>query len=933
MPNKSPYLPKDIEESIYHEWEQTGVFSPSDKVNTFSLMIPPPNVTGTLHMGHGFQNAIMDCLVRFKKMQGYSTLWQVGTDHAGIATEMVVERLLAKEGISKTNLGRKKFIEKVWDWKHQSGDTITQQLRRLGGSLDWENERFTCDDKYTEAVQHAFIELFDAGLIYQGYRLVNWDPKLQTSLSDLEVINEERDGKIWTIRYAIENSDTYVEVATTRPETLFGDMALAVNPEDSRYSHVIGKRAIIPTANRSVPIIEDSYVDSAFGTGVVKITPGHDFHDYEVGQRHGLHLNDSGEAMTGETSMFLPISIMDKNACLHGEIPNEFKGLERFQARKLLLEKLGSMKMLVAEKDHRINIPIGDRTNEILEPLLTKQWYVDAKTLALPAIKAVKNNEIKFVPQNWEKTYFQWMDNIQDWCISRQLWWGHRIPIWFDENENAYAGTSESHVRQKYRIDGALRQEEDVLDTWFSSSLWTFATLGWPKKTERLELFHPTSTLVTGFDIIFFWVARMIMMTIYFMKEIPFKEIFITGLIRDENGQKMSKSKGNILDPIDLIDGITLEKLIEKRTFGLMQPQLEEKIIAATRKQFPNGIDSYGTDALRFTFYSLAAPGRDINFDIGRIGGFKNFCNKLWNAMHFIDFQIEKHDFEWNLEANAFMHPLNSWMHKQIIEASQLIEDHIRNYRFDLASVTLYELVWSKYCDWYIELSKNLLTEAQKEQEKLLITGLIVNLEDIVKLAHPFMPFITEKIHRKLRAIQGKDQTVFLVNTSMPSLREPVIKDNGFINDAIQIISSIRTIRSELELDNQISLALNVPQDISNETLKDMNALKAPLARMCGVENLIQQELDQSTHAINLLISGVKYQLIFPDNFNFDKIVESLRDKKIKIVEQIDLIESKLNNQNFITKAPQDVVTNQQQKLIQLKKENQYLEESINKYS
>ena len=934
MSKKSPYLPKDIEESLYHEWEEKRAFAPGDKPGTFSLMIPPPNVTGTLHMGHGFQNAIMDCLIRFKKMQGFASLWQVGTDHAGIATEMVVERLLAKDGISKTDLGREKFIEKVWDWKNQSGNTITQQLRRLGGSLDWEHERFTCDEDYEHAVQHAFIELFDAGLIYQGYRLVNWDPKLQTSLSDLEVLNEEKVGKIWTISYAIEDSNDCLQVATTRPETLFGDMALAVNPNDDRYSSYIGQKAIIPVANRSIPIIADTYVDSEFGTGVVKITPGHDFNDYEVGQRHGLHLKESGEASIGDESKFLPISIMDKDACLQGEVPDKFKGMERFVARENLLEELRTCSALVGEDDHNIKLPIGDRSNEILEPLLTKQWYVDAKSLAKPAIQAVKNGEIKFVPKNWEKTYFQWMENIQDWCISRQLWWGHRIPIWFDDDGNAFAGNSEEHVREKYEIKGPLKQDEDVLDTWFSSSLWTFATLGWPKETDRLALFHPTSTLVTGFDIIFFWVARMIMMTMYFMKEIPFKEIFITGLIRDENGQKMSKSKGNILDPIDLIDGISLEELIRKRTFGLMQPQLEEKIITATQKQFPNGIDSYGTDALRFTFYSLAAPGRDINFDIGRISGFKNFCNKIWNAMHFIGFQIDKYGYEKDLAMNPFEHPLNIWMHEQIVKSTNAITQHIENYRFDLASNELYELIWSKYCDWYIELTKNQLSQANHLEQSALIGGLIANLEDIVKLAHPFMPFITEQVFRNLKKLQSESFPDFLVDSGMPQQQE-IAKNNinPFLDDIIDCIASVRATRNDLNLDNKITLALNIPPSASKHLFNSINTLKPSFNKMCGIADIYSKDLDKHSKAINILIAGEKCQLVLPENFSFDDVLSSLKNKLEKIQEKISSIEKKLANEDFISKAPKNVVTNQQEQLQELVQEKESLEESIKKYS
>jgi len=585
--DKKPYDPSEIEQKLYQEWEDSGLFEPGDGSESYSIAIPPPNVTGTLHMGHGFQNAIMDCLIRYYRMCGKNTLWQVGTDHAGIATEMVVERRLNAEGKSKDDIGRESFEKEVWNWKKYSGNKITSQLRRLGSSLDWSSERFTLDDEYQHAVLNAFIQLFEEGLIYQGKRLVNWDPVLETSLSDLEVINKELKIKIWEIRYQLEGANEFVTVATTRPETLLGDMALAVNPSDKRFAHLIGKNASIPLCDRLIPIVADDYVDPEFGTGVVKITPGHDFNDYELGKRHGLHMDDALQCHSGDQAAFAPISILNKKVEIIGVAPKKFHGMDRFEARKSILKDLDKEELLVSEEEYESTLPYGDRSDQILEPLLTDQWYVDAKTLAKPAIEAVKSKEIQFVPANWKKTYFQWMDNIQDWCISRQLWWGHRIPIWYDESNQPYAGLSENDVRKKHNLTGELRQEEDVLDTWFSSSLWTFATMGWPEENEKLKLFHPTTTLVTGFDIIFFWVARMIMMTKHFMKEVPFKEVYITGLIKDENGQKMSKSKGNILDPIDLIDGVSLEDLLAKRTEGMMQPQLKEKIIKQTKKTVP----------------------------------------------------------------------------------------------------------------------------------------------------------------------------------------------------------------------------------------------------------------------------------------------------------------------------------------------------------
>ncbi|MGB2204497.1 MAG: valine--tRNA ligase, partial [Gammaproteobacteria bacterium] len=723
--DKKPYDPSEIEQKLYQEWEDSGLFEPGDGSESYSIAIPPPNVTGTLHMGHGFQNAIMDCLIRYYRMSGKNTLWQVGTDHAGIATEMVVERRLNAEGKSKDDIGRESFEKEVWNWKKYSGNKITSQLRRLGSSLDWSSERFTLDDEYQHAVLNAFIQLFEEGLIYQGKRLVNWDPVLETSLSDLEVINKELKIKIWEIRYQLEGADEFVTVATTRPETLLGDMALAVNPSDKRFAHLIGKNASIPLCDRLIPIVADDYVDPEFGTGVVKITPGHDFNDYELGKRHGLHMDDALQCHSGDEAAFAPISILNKKVEIIGVAPKKFHGMDRFEARKSILKDLDKEELLVSEEEYESTLPYGDRSDQILEPLLTDQWYVDAKTLAKPAIEAVKSKEIQFVPANWEKTYFQWMDNIQDWCISRQLWWGHRIPIWYDESNQPYAGLSENDVRKKHNLTGELRQEEDVLDTWFSSSLWTFATMGWPEENQKLKLFHPTTTLVTGFDIIFFWVARMIMMTKHFMKEVPFKEVYITGLIKDENGQKMSKSKGNILDPIDLIDGVSLEDLLAKRTEGMMQPQLKEKIIKQTKKQFPDGIESYGTDALRYTFYSLASPGRDINFDIGRIKGYRNFCNKIWNAFRFIEMQATNHNYQ---SGDISEDILSGWIGSKIQQTAENCHTHIKNYRFDLASAEIYELVWSHFCDWYIEFSKVAIQKSEDhDQTNDLIGNLITN--------------------------------------------------------------------------------------------------------------------------------------------------------------------------------------------------------------
>jgi len=923
--DKKPYDPSEIEQKLYQEWESSGLFEPGEDSDSYSLAIPPPNVTGTLHMGHGFQNAIMDCLIRYHRMSGKNTLWQVGTDHAGIATEMVVERRLNAEGKSKESIGREAFEKEVWDWKKYSGNKITSQLRRLGSSLDWSSERFTLDDEYQHAVQSAFIQLFEDGLIYQGKRLVNWDPVLETSLSDLEVVNKDLTIKIWEIKYQLEGSDQFVTVATTRPETLLGDMALAVNPGDERFSHLIGKNAEIPLCNRLIPIVADDYVDPEFGTGVVKITPGHDFNDYELGKRHGLHLVDETQCRTGTEKEFDPISILSKAVKIIGIAPEKFHGMDRFDARAEILNDLKKNDYLIKESEYESTLPYGDRSDQILEPLLTDQWYVDAKTLAKPAIEAVKSKEITFVPANWEKTYFQWMDNIQDWCISRQLWWGHRIPIWYDENGQAFAGHSEDDVRAKNTLTGPLTQEEDVLDTWFSSSLWTFATLGWPEKNSKLELFHPTTALVTGFDIIFFWVARMIMMTKYFMKEVPFKEVYITGLIKDENGQKMSKSKGNILDPIDLIDGVSLEELLEKRTEGMMQPQLKEKIIKQTKKQFPDGIDSYGTDALRYTYYSLASPGRDINFDIGRIKGYRNFCNKIWNAFRFIEMQAANYDYQ-NTKPRS--DALSEWMAQKIFQSSISCKAHIETYRFDLAAAEIYELVWSNFCDWYIELSK---VAIQKSEDPAVTADLIGNLfknfESILKLIHPFMPFISEELFSKINSIKGLDESQFLVEIGFDKLEA---SNDSEVDEIINIVSEIRVIRGENLNIKDETLHLVLSGDISP-------ALKIVITQfeqvICKIAKLDAIEMNNNEYEESIEKTMVGYKIIIPLTGLIDPQEELARLQKdlSGIENDIKIIGSKLENEQFISKAPEAVIQKEKEKIAEAENKKLMLEKSIAK--
>jgi valyl-tRNA synthetase len=926
--DKKPYDPSEIEQKLYQEWESSGLFKPGNGSDAYSLAIPPPNVTGTLHMGHGFQNAIMDCLIRYHRMCGKNTLWQVGTDHAGIATEMVVERRLNAQGKSKDGIGREAFEKEVWNWKKYSGNKITSQLRRLGSSLDWSTERFTLDDEYQHAVISAFIQLFEEGLIYQGKRLVNWDPVLETSLSDLEVINKELKIKIWEIQYQLEGADEFVTVATTRPETLLGDMALAVNPSDERFVHLIGKNASIPLCNRLVPIVADDYVDPEFGTGVVKITPGHDFNDYELGKRHGLHMDDTLQCHAGDEAAFAPISILNKKVEIVGVAPKKFHGMDRFEARKSILKDLDKEKLLVSEEEYESTLPYGDRSDQILEPLLTDQWYVDAKTLAKPAIEAVKSKEIQFVPANWEKTYFQWMDNIQDWCISRQLWWGHRIPIWYDESNKPYAGFSEEDVREKHHLTGELRQEEDVLDTWFSSSLWTFATMGWPEENEKLKLFHPTTTLVTGFDIIFFWVARMIMMTKHFMKEVPFKEVYITGLIKDENGQKMSKSKGNILDPIDLIDGVSLEDLLAKRTEGMMQPQLKEKIIKQTKKQFPDGIESYGTDALRYTYYSLASPGRDINFDIGRIKGYRNFCNKIWNAFRFIEMQAANHNYQ---SGDTSEDILSRWIGSKIQHTAENCQTHIKQYRFDLASAEIYELVWSHFCDWYIEFNKAAIQKSDDhEQTNRLIGNLITNFYSILELLHPFMPFITEELSSKLANLANTEKSGFLVESGFAHARTTDNNTEKYMDEIINIISALRVIRAENQNIKNENLHLIISTDLNSEiqaVIHENEAVIAGIAKLDGIEftdNVPAESIEKT-------MGGYKLAIPLEGLIDPAEEIERLQKELEGVENDIKIISSKLANKQFVEKAPAAVVEKEKAKITDAENKKAMLEKSIAK--
>ena len=725
------YNPTEVEEKWVEIWSNEVVSNKSSK-ESFSQVIPPPNVTGTLHMGHSFQYAIMDFYTRYNHMSGKKAHWQVGTDHAGIATQMVVENNLSKKNIDRKDLGREKFLQEVWKWKDFSEDKIQSQIKRLGSTVDWNKYRFTLDDKFSMAVNKAFIDLYRNKKIYRGYRLVNWDPSLKTAVSDLEVVRQEKKGTIWYIKYPIDSSDKFITVATTRPETLFGDMAIAVNQNDERYKDLIGKYAVLPFVERKLPIIGDDYVDMEFGTGCLKITPAHDFNDYEIGKKYCLHEKDNKVYISKNINDFEPINIFNQDAWTNNNVPKLFENLDRFKVRKLVIKELTELKLLEKEEEYDVSIPRGERSNIVIEPRLSHQWYVKTSEMAEKANMQVKKGNIKFHPNNWIKTYFNWMDNIEDWCISRQIWWGHRIPAWYDDNGNIYVGENEQDVRNYYKLDAIdLKQDEDVLDTWFSSSLWPFGSLGWPEKTDDFKSFFPTSLLVTGFDIIFFWVARMIMMSIEFTGKIPFKDVYVTGLIRDENGQKMSKSKGNIIDPIDLIYGISIEDLVEKRTSNLMQEGIAEKIERKTRKQFPNGIESYGTDALRMTFYSLATHTKDISFEFGRLKGFRNFCTKMWNAARFIDgYPNEKDKFKAENDHDK-------WIYDEFNKAKKQINKNISDYRLDFAVNEIYEFFWNKFCDVYIE-------QCKKSGETSNLRPL---LKEILQLVHPFAPFISEEIN------------------------------------------------------------------------------------------------------------------------------------------------------------------------------------------
>lgn len=943
------FNPQAIEQKIYESWEKSGYFKPGSnkaaplnpqikglrsqdemqggserttgvysnihedcertandaaRLNpqpdpSYCIVIPPPNVTGTLHMGHGFQYALMDTLIRYHRMSGATTLWQVGTDHAGIATQMVVEQQLQAEGADRKTLGREKFTKRIWEWKEKSGGIITEQMRRMGISVDWSRERFTLDAGLTDAVLTAFEKLYDEGLIYRGNRLVNWDPKLQTAVSDLEVVNEETAGFIWHLKYPLaDDPEKYLIVATTRPETMLGDTAVAVHPDDERYRSLIGKHIKLPFADREIPIIADTYVDPSFGSGCVKITPAHDFNDYAVGQRHKLPM----------------INIFNLDATLNDQVPFDYRGLERFAARKKLIADFEAAGLLEKIVPHTLQIPRNDRGSEILEPMLMEQWYVKATALAPAAIDAVKTGRTRFVPENWENTYFQWLENIQDWCISRQLWWGHRVPAWYDDAGKVYVAKSEAAVREKYKLssDFRLRQEEDVLDTWFSAALWPFATLGWPDKTADLTQYYPSNVLVTGFDIIFFWVARMMMFGLHFMGDVPFKEVYVTGLIRDEHGQKMSKSKGNVLDPIDLVDGISLPALIEKRCYGLMQPKMRERIIKTTEKQFPNGIAAHGTDALRFMYCALATTGRDIKFDLLRLEGYRNFANKIWNAARFVLMNVETADFTEPFELNL----ADRWILSQLQETIKEVHKQFQQYRFDLACQALYDFIWNQYCDWYLELSKPILNGEDVLHKRGNQHTLLTVLEILLRLIHPIMPFISTAIWPQVKdklSIQGET----LMLQPYPQIDKSLtdLDATAKITWLQTIILGVRNIRGEMNLAPGKLLTLYLARGEANDAayLAELRPLLMQLAKLSELHWLNKD--DPRPASATALAGNLELLIPLAGLIDLDAEKQRLLKEIQKLRQEQERSSQKLANPAYADKAPPEVVAKEKEKL------------------
>jgi valyl-tRNA synthetase len=942
------YSPKDIEENLYQQWEEKGYFKPSGEGQPYSIMIPPPNVTGSLHMGHAFQHTIMDTLTRYQRMDGKNTLWQVGSDHAGIATQMVVERQLAAQDTTRQQLGRDAFIDKVWEWKEQSGGTITSQMRRLGDSVDWDRERFTMDEGLSKAVLEVFVQLYKDDLIYRGKRLVNWDPKLQTAISDLEVENKEQQGFIWHLRYPLADGATtadgkdYLVVATTRPETMLGDVCVAVHPDDERYQHLVGKHIELPIVNRRVPIIADDYVDAEFGTGCVKITPAHDFNDYEVGKRNQLGMiavfDDTAHVLATAGLFTSTGEELDELNGFDGKLPAQYAGLERFEARKKLIAEFEANCLLEKTEKHTNKVPYGDRGGVPIEPHLTDQWYVRAAPLAKQATEAVEDGRIEFVPKQYENMYFSWMRDIQDWCISRQLWWGHRIPAWYDNDGNVYVGRNEEEVRRDNELsaDIQLRQDDDVLDTWFSSALWTFSTLGWPEQTDDLKTFHPTDVLVTGFDIIFFWVARMIMMTMHFMKDeqgqpqVPFKKVYVTGLIRDEEGQKMSKSKGNVLDPLDMIDGISADELVAKRTANLMQPKMREKIEKATRKQFPEGITPHGTDALRFTLTALASTGRDINWDMKRLEGYRNFCNKLWNASRFVLMNTEEHDCG-AAGGDMTLSLADEWILARFNHTVKEFRQALDSYRFDMAASIAYEFTWNQFCDWYLELTKPILQQGSDAEQRGTRRTLVTVLEQLLRLLHPIMPYITETIWQRVKPLAGiQGETIML--QAFPQVSDDTdvqaMQDMEWLK---RVILAIRNIRGEMDLspNKPLPLLLSHADTMARGRIEKNQNFLSSLAKLESVEFL--GDNDEPPASMTALVDNLQLHIPMAGLIDKDAELKRLNKAIEKAEKDLQRVSGKLSNENFVSKAPEAVIAKEREKQTEAQELVNQLQEQLKK--
>ncbi|MGO1328605.1 MAG: valine--tRNA ligase [Idiomarina loihiensis] len=941
------YSPAAIEQDLYQQWEDKGYFKPSGKGDSYSIMIPPPNVTGSLHMGHAFQHTIMDTLTRYQRMDGLNTLWQVGSDHAGIATQMVVERQLAAQGQTRQELGRDAFIDKIWEWKEQSGGTITQQMRRLGDSVDWDRERFTMDEGLSDAVREVFVKLHEDNLIYRGKRLVNWDPALQTAISDLEVENKEQQGSIWYLRYPLadgektEDGKDHLVVATTRPETMLGDVCVAVHPDDERFAHLVGKHLELPIVNRRIPIVADHYVDSEFGTGCVKVTPAHDFNDYEIGKRHQTGMisifDDTAHVMAKAGLYTSTGEALEELNGFNGTLPEQYAGKERFEARKQLIAEFDELGLLEKIEKHTNKIPYGDRGGVPIEPHLTDQWYVRVEPMAKQATEAVEDGRIEFVPKQYENMYFSWMRDIQDWCISRQLWWGHRIPAWYDEQGNVYVGRTEEEVRDKHNLgDTPLQQDEDVLDTWFSSALWTFSTLGWPKNTEDLKTFHPTDVLVTGFDIIFFWVARMIMMTMHFMKDeegqpqVPFKKVYVTGLIRDEEGQKMSKSKGNVLDPLDMIDGISADELVAKRTANLMQPKMREKIEKRTRKEFPEGITAHGTDALRFTLTALASTGRDINWDMKRLEGYRNFCNKLWNASRYVLMSTEEHDC--GLENDDMTLSLaDEWIIARFNSTVKDFRQALDTYRFDQAAAIAYEFTWNQFCDWYLELTKPVLQNGTEVQQRGTRHTLVNVLEQLLRLLHPVMPYITETIWQRVKPLVGNTGETIMLQPF------PQVEDN-VSHQAMQdmewlkrVILAIRNIRGEMDLspNKLLPLLLSNADAMARGRIENNQSFLSSLAKLESIE-FIESD-DDAPASMTALVDTLKLHIPMAGLIDKEAELQRLQKSIEKANKEWQRLNGKLSNDNFVSKAPEAVIAKEREKLSEAETTLKQLQEQQDK--